>query len=303
MKTEPTLVIMAAGMGSRFGGLKQIEPVDAQGHIIIDFSLYDAYRAGFRKVAFIIKREIEKDFRECIGNRMEKWFQVSYVYQELNRLPEGFGVPEGRTKPWGTGHAIACCKGVVDGPFAVVNADDFYGPTAFSAIYDYLVSNEDTGRYAMVGYRVRNTVTEYGSVARGVCEVENGLLTGITERTKIYKSGSDAAFTEDGETFTHLPGDTIVSMNLWGFTNAVLDRLWNGFPAFLQENLEKNPLKCEYFLPSVVNAQLQDGSACVQVLPCEENWYGVTYREDLASVVDAIQNMKNTGIYPEELWK
>ena len=303
MKTEPTLVIMAAGMGSRFGGLKQIEPVDAQGHIIIDFSLYDAYRAGFRKVAFIIKREIEKDFRECIGNRMEKRFQVSYVYQELDRLPEGIAVPEGRTKPWGTGHAIACCRGIVDGPFAVVNADDFYGPTAFSAIYDYLVSNEDAGRYAMVGYRVRNTVTEYGSVARGVCEVENGLLTGITERTKIFKRGSDAAFTEDGETFTHLPGDTIVSMNLWGFSNAVLDRLWNGFPVFLQENLEKNPLKCEYFLPSVVNAQLQDGSACVRVLPCEENWYGVTYREDLASVVDAIQNMKNTGIYPEELWK
>lgn len=303
MKTEPTLVIMAAGMGSRFGGLKQIEPVDAQGHIIIDFSLYDAYRAGFRKVAFIIKREIEKDFRECIGNRMEKRFQVSYVYQELDRLPEGIAVPEGRTKPWGTGHAIACCKGIVDGPFAVVNADDFYGPTAFSAIYDYLVSNEDAGRYAMVGYRVRNTVTEYGSVARGVCEVENGLLTGITERTKIFKRGSDAAFTEDGETFTHLPGDTIVSMNLWGFSNAVLDRLWNGFPVFLQENLEKNPLKCEYFLPSVVNAQLQDGSACVRVLPCEENWYGVTYREDLASVVDAIQNMKNTSIYPEELWK
>ncbi|MCQ2419903.1 MAG: nucleotidyltransferase [Clostridia bacterium] len=300
---NPTLVIMAAGMGSRFGGLKQIEPIDEQGHIIIDFSLFDAYRAGFRDVVFIIKKEIEQEFRERIGNRMEKWFRVRYVRQELNCLPEGAAVPEGRTKPWGTGHAVACCKGVVDGPFAVINADDFYGPTAFSAIYDFLAANTDDSQYAMVGYRVRNTVTEFGSVARGVCEVKNGLLTGITERTKIFKRGQDAAFTEDGETFAHLPGDTIVSMNLWGFSAAVLDRLWNGLPDFLRENLQKNPLKCEYFLPSVVNAQLEDGSARVKVLPCEETWYGVTYREDLESVVSAVRTMKETGIYPKELWK
>ena len=303
MSSSPTLVIMAAGMGSRFGGLKQITPVDAEGHFIIDFSLFDAYRAGFRKVAFIIKHEIEREFRETVGQRMERYFDVRYVFQELDRLPEGFSVPEGRTKPFGTGHAIACCKGIVDGPFAVINADDFYGPTAFSAIYDFLSASTDDACYAMVGYRVRNTVTEFGSVARGVCEVENGLLRSITERTKIFKRGADAAFTEDGETFTDLPGDTLVSMNLWGFSGAVLEELWNRFPAFLQENLAKNPLKCEYFLPSVVNAQLEDGSARVQVLPCEETWYGVTYREDLASVKQAIADMKENGIYPKELWK
>ena len=300
---QPTLVIMAAGMGSRFGGPKQITPVDPQGHIIIDFSLFDAWRAGFRKVVFIIKREMEADFREVIGDRMEQYFEVTYVYQDGERLPEGYSVPEGRTKPWGTGHAVACCKGAIDGPFAVINADDFYGPTAFSTIYDYLVANEDESAYAMVGYRLRNTVTEHGSVARGVCEVENGKLTNITERTKIYKRGDDAAFTEDdGQTFTDLPGSTIVSMNLWGFSAGLIDQLWARFPAFLDKNLPVNPLKCEYFLPFVVDEQIRDGSASVSVLPCEETWYGVTYREDLESVQNAIADMKAKGIYKEDLW-
>ena len=300
---QPTLVIMAAGMGSRFGGPKQITPVDPQGHIIIDFSLFDAWRAGFRKVVFIIKREMEADFREVIGDRMEQYFEVTYVYQDGERLPEGYSVPEGRTKPWGTGHAVACCKGAVDGPFAVINADDFYGPSAFSTIYDYLAANEDESAYAMVGYRLRNTVTEHGSVARGVCEVENGKLTNITERTKIYKRGENAAFTEDdGQTFTDLPGSTIVSMNLWGFSAAFIDQLWARFPAFLDKNVPVNPLKCEYFLPFVVDEQIKDGSASVSVLPCEETWYGVTYREDLASVQNAIADMKAKGIYKEDLW-
>jgi NDP-sugar pyrophosphorylase family protein len=301
---NPVLVIMAAGMGSRFGGPKQITPVDDKGHIIIDFSLYDAYRAGFRDVAFIIKREMEADFRERIGSRMEKYFNVSYIYQELDRLPEGYTVPEERSKPWGTGHAVACCKGQVEGPFAVINADDFYGRTAFSAIYDFLAANPAKGSYAMVGYRVRNTVTEHGSVARGVCETENGMLKGITERTHIVKQGTDAAFSEDGgETFTFIPGDTMVSMNMWGFANGLLDELWDRFPAFLDKNLPVNPAKCEYFLPFVVNEQLEDGSASVQVLPCEETWYGVTYREDLDSVRSAIARMKNEKLYEEVLWK
>ncbi|MBQ7098517.1 MAG: nucleotidyltransferase [Oscillospiraceae bacterium] len=300
---KPVLVIMAAGMGSRFGGLKQIAPVDDQGHIIIDFSLLDAYRAGFRDLVFIIKPELEESFREVIVNRMEKYFNITFVHQTIDKLPAGYSVPEGRVKPWGTGHAILCCKDVLDGPFAVINADDFYGPTAFSAIYDYLANNDDESRYSMIGYRVRNTVTENGSVARGVCEVENGLLTGVTERTKIFKNGADAKFTEDdGKTFTDLPGDTIVSMNLWGFTAKMIRELDERFAAFLDNAIVTNPLKGEYFLPSVVNDQLVAGTATVRVLPCEETWYGVTYREDLDSVKAAIDGMKNKGIYEENLW-
>lgn len=303
MTNEPTLLIMAAGLGSRYGGLKQIEPVDEQGHIIIDFSLFDAYRAGFRKAVFIIKKNIEDDFKQCIGNRMEKWFDVSYVYQDLADLPDGYSIPDGRSKPWGTGHAVASARKIIDGPFAAINADDFYGPTAFSTIYDFLASNQDEDVYAMVGYRMRNTVTENGSVARGICEVKDGILQEITERTKIFKDGTDAKFTEDGETFTHIPGSTIVSMNLWGFTSKMMNELWRRFPAFLDKNLPVNPLKCEYFLPFVVNEQIEDGSSSVRVLPCEETWYGVTYKEDLASVKNAIQAMKAQGIYSKELWK
>ena len=301
-KQKPALVIMAAGMGSRFGGLKQIEPVDPEGHLIIDFSLFDAWRAGFRDVVFIIKREMEEEFRACIGDRMEKFFHVSYVYQELDRLPEGITRPEGRTKPWGTGHALACCKGTVNGPFAVINADDFYGRTAFSEIYDFLAAQTDERQYAMVGYRLRNTVTEFGSVARGVCEIRDGMLTGVTERTKIFKKGDHAEYTEDGEHFFPLPDDTIVSMNLWGFSAHVLDELWSRMPAFLAEAMRTNPLKCEYFLPFVVNEQLADKTASVRVLPCEESWYGVTYREDLDSVKKAVADMKAEGIYTELLW-
>lgn len=301
--TEPTLVIMAAGMGSRFGGLKQITPVDPEGHIIMDFSLYDAMRAGFKDVVFIIKRELADDFKERIGTRMEKYFRVSYVYQELDNLPEGYQVPEGRTKPFGTGHAVACCKDVVAGPFVVINADDFYGKTAFSTIYNFLKNNQDESQYAMVGYRVRNTVTEHGSVARGVCETKDGMLTGITERTKIVKRGDDAAYTEDGENYVDLSGDTLVSMNFWGFTPKMMEELWKRFPKFLDQSLESNPLKCEYFLPFVVNEQLEEKIATVQVLPCEESWYGVTYREDLESVCAAVAKMKQDGIYEAEFWK
>ena len=302
-QNNPTLVIMAAGMGSRFGGLKQIEPVDPEGHIIIDFSLFDAWRAGFRDVVFIIKREMEAEFRECIGDRMEQYFHVSYVYQDLDRLPEGIEVPEGRTKPWGTGHALACCKGVVNGPFAVINADDFYGRTAFSEIYDFLAAQTDESKYAMVGYRLKNTVTEFGSVARGVCEIEDGMLTGVTERTKIFKKGADAEYTEDGEHFFPLAGDTIVSMNLWGFTSSILKELKARFVPFLEKNLSVNPLKCEYFLPFVVDELLKEGKAEVTVLKSVDRWYGVTYKEDKKMVTDAIQGMKDGGLYPKKLWE
>ena len=303
MTHEPTLVIMAAGMGSRFGGLKQMTPVDEEGHFIIDFSLYDAYQAGFRRVAFIIKREIEQTFRETIGARMEKWFHVDYVYQELDRLPEGFAVPEGRRKPWGTAHAVACCRGVVEGPFAVINSDDFYGRGAYEAIFRFLTESEAPHHYAMLGYQLRNTVTEFGSVARGVCHVQDGMLLDITERTKIFKRGQDAAYTEDGETFVPLSGDSLVSMNFWGFTPEILDEIWAAFPAFLTENLPVNPEKCEFYLPTFVGSRLAEGKVRVRVLPCMETWHGVTYKEDLGSVKAAIGQLKREGKYPARLWE
>mgnify|MGYP004616339327 FL=1 len=298
---EPTLVILAAGMGSRFGGLKQITPVDGHGHVIIDFSLYDAYRAGFRKVAFIIKHEIEDDFKEFIGRRMEKYFDVKYIYQQLDRLPAGYGVPEGRVKPWGTGHAVLCAASAVDGPFAVINSDDFYGRSAYTALYDYLVSDKPENEHAMVAYLLKNTVTENGYVARGICRVEDGYLTDVVERTHIEKHGADAAYTEDGESFVMLPGSTQVSMNCWAFSHSMMDELTKRFPAWLDENLPANPMKCEYFLPFVANALIKAGEGRVKVLNCRETWYGVTYKEDLGKFEEAMAVMRRKGIYPESL--
>ena len=298
---EPTLVILAAGMGSRFGGLKQITAVDPQGHAIIDFSLFDAYRAGFRKVAFIIKHEIEADFKAAVGKRMEKYFDVKYVFQQLDKLPEGYRVPEGRVKPWGTGHAVLCAKDAVDGPFAVINADDFYGPSAYKTLYDYLTGDRHENEHAMVAYELRNTVTEHGTVARGVCQVENGLLTDVVERTKIKKDGADAAYTEDGETWHPLDGGCPVSMNFWGFGPSMMDELERRFPAWLDENLPKNALKCEYFLPFVTNALIQEGAGSVRVLNCHETWHGITYREDMPDVVNYIAGLRRDGVYPEML--
>ncbi len=298
---EPALVILAAGMGSRFGGLKQITPVDDFGHAIIDFSLFDAYRAGFRKVVFIIKHEIEDDFKAIVGRRAEKYFDVKYVFQQLDRLPAGYSVPEGRVKPWGTGHAVMCAADAVDGPFAVINADDFYGRTAYTALYDYLTSGKPDNEHAMVAYLLRNTVTESGHVARGICQVENGLLTDVVERTHIEKRGSDGAYTEDGTTFVPLSGETLVSMNCWGFSHSMMDELIKRFPAWLDENLPKNPLKCEYFLPFVANALIKDGEGSVRVLNCHETWYGITYKDDLAPFRAAVVRMRADGIYPERL--
>ena len=299
---KPTLVVMAAGMGSRFGGLKQMTPVDPQGDSILHFSLYDARRAGFGKVVFIIKKAISQDFEEKVSRGLEKYFEIAYVEQELDRLPDGFSVPAGRERPWGTAHAILCAKEEIHGPFAVVNADDFYGRGAFEAIAGFLSAPHAENEYAMVGYRLRNAMTDNGYVARGVCEIKNGLLAGVTERTHIEKRGEDAAYTEDGEHFFPLSGDTVVSMNLWGFSPMILTEIERRFPVFLRENLKKNPQRCEFYLPSVANAQIQEGTASIRVLDTTETWYGVTYREDLVSVREAIASMRAEGKYPEVLF-
>jgi hypothetical protein len=232
---------------------------------------------------------------------MEKYYDVSYVFQQLDRLPEGCAVPEGRVKPWGTGHAVACCADVIDGPFAVINADDFYGPSAFEALYSFLKEERPANEHAMVAYLLRNTVTENGYVARGVCRVEDGFLTGVTERTHIEKRGADAVYTEDGERYFDLSGDSPVSMNCWAFGREMMDELVARFPAWFAENAEKNPVKGEYFLPSVANALIQEGRATVRVLPCTETWYGITYKEDLPFVIDAIAALREKGVYPETL--
>lgn len=303
---KPVLVIMAAGMGSRYGGLKQIDPVDEQGHIIMDFSIFDARKAGFEKVIFIIKKEDEKDFREAVGGRIAKVMDVAYAYQDLQQIPEGFEVPQGRKKPWGTAHAVLSAADELDGPFAVINADDYYGREAFVKIYDYLQSHEDDEKYrfAMVGYRLENTLTENGHVARGVCEVnEQGELVSVTERTRIEKRGQGAAYTEDdGDSWVTLPFGTIVSMNMWGFTAGFVGEIERGFAAFLEKGLKENPLKCEYFLPTVVSGLLREGRASVAVLTTADKWYGVTYREDKPVVENAVRNFRQSGVYPEKLW-
>lgn len=298
---------MAAGMGSRYGGLKQIDPVDKEGHIIMDFSIYDAKRAGFGKVVFIIKRENEKDFKEAVGYRMEQVMDVAYVFQDIDQIPDGFQVPEGRVKPWGTAHAVLSAMDEVDGPFAVINADDYYGRHAFQVIYDYLTTHEDDEkyRYTMVGYRLKNTVTDNGHVSRGICELDSEKrLVAINERTRIEKRDGGIAYSEDdGTTWTKLDPDTLVSMNMWGFTHSILDEIKAGFPVFLEKGLAENPMKCEYYLPSVVSGLLEEGKATVTVLESEDKWYGVTYKEDKPVVVAAIQALKDAGVYPQHLWK
>lgn len=304
--TKPVLVIMAAGMGSRYGGLKQIDPVDKEGNIIIDFSIYDAVKAGFEKVIFIIKKENEEDFKSVIGDNLEGNVEVIYAYQDLNNIPEGYEVPEGRVKPWGTAHAVLSAYDYIDGPFAVINADDYYGRDAFVKIYDFLANSKDDDkyRYCMVGYRLFNTVTDNGHVSRGVCQVDDdGYLVGIEERTRIEKFEDSIKYTEDGETWTVLDENTIVSMNMWGFSKSILEEIKNNFNSFLEEGLKENPLKCEYFLPSVVDALLEKEQATVTVLNSEEKWYGVTYKEDKEDVMEAIQDMKDQGKYPQALWR
>lgn len=298
--TKPILVIMAAGMGSRYGGLKQIDPIDDQGHIIIDYSIYDAKRAGFDQVVFVIRKEHEQIFKEAIGDRIARTMKVHYAFQSLDDLPEGYTVPEGRTKPWGTGHAVLAARKYIHGPFAVINADDYYGSSAFGLIYKAL-EEEENRSYSMVGYLLKNTLTENGSVARGICTLNGDSLSTITERTKIIRKGKDAAFLEDdGTTWTDISGDSVVSMNLWGFPQSFMGHLKEAFPHFLDKTMKENPMKGEFYLPFAVNDLMQKGLASVRVLTTPDVWHGVTYQQDKAAVVAAMRKLREEGDYPEQ---
>lgn len=298
---KPQLVILAAGMGSRYGGLKQIDAIDRVGHIIIDYSIYDAMRAGFRDFVFIIKKEIERDFREVMDAHLAgKDINVKYVFQELDKLPEGYAVPDGRKKPWGTAHAILCTEGVVDAPFAVINADDYYGVNAYKQVYDFLKDCTDTDKYnyALIGYKLGKTVSKTGSVSRGVCQTEDGHLKEIVECTNIFTDG-DRIYMKGEDTERDLSPDTTVSMNLWGFTTSYIDECKKRFNAFLDKGLKENPLKCEFYIPGVVSDLMNDGLAEVKVIDSTDQWYGVTYKEDKPVVTEALEALIDAGVYPE----
>lgn len=304
---KPTLVILAAGMGSRYGGLKQIDPIDEAGHKIIDFSIYDALHAGFGKVVFIIKREHEVDFRSCIGDAVSRHIAVEYVYQELTDVPGGFTIPAKRIKPWGTTHALMCCKNTVREPFAVINADDYYGKSAYTTLVEFLKGNEGQGAipaYAMVGYELKNTLTDKGSVARGLCVTdERDFLTQIVERTKIIKTKTGAAFTEDeGKTWVSVSPDTLVSMNMWAFYPSVFDLFDSALNKFFAKKVAENPLKAECLIPTEVGGLLEERKAEVKVLSSQDKWFGVTYQEDKPLVKASIRKLKDEGVYPEKLW-
>ena len=303
---EPILLIMAAGMGSRYGGLKQMDPVGPNGEVILDYSIFDARRAGFKRVIFLIKHQIEDDFKRLVGDRIAKYMEVNYAFQELDALPAGFTVPEGRVKPFGTGHAVLCCKDLIDAPFAVINSDDYYGPEAFDEAYKALVSLEDDEkqRFVMVAYMLKNTLTDNGYVARGVCSVdESGNLEEIHERTHIIKTVDGPLYTEDNVHYTLLPEDAPVSMNMWGFTPSLLTALEEQFPVFLKEELPKKPEKAEFFLPFAVNDLLREDKATVRVLSSHDRWWGVTYQADKPEVKTALRALAESGLYPMPLWQ
>ncbi len=309
MSKKPVLVVMAAGMGSRYGGLKQIDPVGSCGEAILDYSLYDAHQAGFETAVIIIKEAIKKDFMETVGRRLENCpMEIRYAYQEVTKLPEGFSVPEGRTKPWGTCHAVLCAaEQIGDAPFAVINADDYYGKTGFCKMFEFLSNAEDTDvyNYCMIGYDLINTVTENGSVSRGVCTTDpEGFLTDVVERTNIVQHPEAIYFSEDeGASWTELADNTPVSMNFWGFTPSFLEQIRQRFPKFLETQMPANPLKAEFYLPMTVGQLLKEGKAAVKVLRSEDKWYGVTYAADKPKVVQALADMTAEGKYPDGLWK
>ncbi len=303
---KPILVVMAAGMGSRYGGLKQIDPVGPCGEVIMDYSIFDARRAGFERVIFVIKHSIEDVFKSKIGNHIAEYMTVEYAFQELSDLPEGYAVPEGREKPWGTAHAVLAARHLIDAPFAVINADDYYGPHGYGLIYDFLTSHtdDDSCRCCMVGYLLKNTVTENGSVSRGICTVDDSRhLIDVTERTQIVTGADGIRFTADGgDTWEDIDGDSLVSMNFWGFPEKFAAEDWARFPAFLDRALVSDPCGAEYFLPSVVTQLLEEGKASVEILPSPDKWYGVTYIDDKPEIVRALGAMTTSGVYPSPLW-
>jgi UTP-glucose-1-phosphate uridylyltransferase len=297
--TSPTLLVLAAGMGSRYGGLKQIEPVGPSGEAIIDYSVFDAIRAGFGKLVFVIRKDIEQAFREFVGARFEKHIPVEYVYQELDKIPSGFKVPEGRTKPWGTTQAVLMTEGVINEPFAMINADDFYGAESYRVLAEHLKSGSED--YAMVGFVLRNTLSDFGTVARGVCQVSDaGYLTGIVEMTTIGRDGNRAKNTDSEGKVTALTGDEPVSMNYWGFTPKIFPQLNEYFTKFLKES--GSDLKKECYVPSTVNDIILAGQGKVKVLKSNDPWFGVTYRQDHSFVVDSIKGLVKEGKYPAQLW-
>lgn len=299
--SETTLVIMAAGMGSRYGGIKQLEPVGPSGEIIMDYSIYDAIEAGFNKVVFIIRKDLEKDFREVIGNRIEKQIKAEYVFQELDNLPQGFQKPEGRTKPWGTGQAVLCCKDIVKGPFAVINADDYYGKEAFRKIYEFLnTPSHNEKSYSMAGFVLGNTLSDNGTVTRGVCKVVDDKLVEIIETSGIMAEGDHGIAQRDGKEIS-LDLNSVVSMNMWGFQTSLFHELEQGFGQFLS-NLEGNETKKEYLLPEVVGELIRKDKAEVIVLNTSDRWFGVTYKEDKEAVVKSFRALVDRGVYPERLF-
>ncbi len=306
MAKKPVLVVLAAGMGSRYGGLKQIDPVGSQGEAILDYSIYDAHQAGFDTVVILIKEAIRKDFMDTVGARLANApVEIRYAYQELDHLPAGYAVPPDRTKPWGTAHAVLCAKEAIDGaPFAVINADDYYGKSAFQVIYDQLSATTDPYGYCMVGYELSKTCTDNGSVARGICEIsKEGYLTQVTERTRIEKYQGGIHFTEDGENWVDVAPETTVSMNMWGFMPSFLEEVDARFSAYLDQALPKNPMKCEYFLPLPISQLINEGKATVRVLSSPDRWFGVTYAADKPVVVASLKAMTEEGKYPDGLWK
>lgn len=300
---KPILVVMAAGLGSRYGGLKQIDKIGPNGEILLELAVHDAISAGFEKVIFILREEIREEFKELIGNKLLKYIDIEYVIQKIDTLPEGYLVPEGRNKPWGTGHAILCAKDVINEPFVVINADDFYGREAYKNIYDLLVNNEDENMYGMIGYKLCNTLSDNGHVARGVCKVKDGYLEEVVERTKIVKKENSALYTEDEVMWHELNYNSIVSMNMWAFNPNIFEELEKDFKKFLDTEVKDNPLKSEYFIPTVVTKLLNENKIKVKVTESNDKWYGVTYQGDKDLVRAAIEEMIRNGIYKRNMWE